>query len=316
MNFDWNNLAFASKKPLRELNAVFIAAPRQISTERFKQLIKQYLPKSHIMLGVAKEPHVLGLENQDWFRTLQLDDVQAINDKVNQEGKHKIHTLEYFQRDLPYILEKVEFTHHVFINGSWYHAFHQRPEHYRLAQRKASYELVSPFIDEAEAKAYAQSLPSAPKLPAALLSEQQMLALAGDIASYSLAYSEFQTGVAIGRRQARGYKPLLATCNQVVPYPTYAMHHGASRERNFSPTNDLNHYDVNHAEVAAVVAAGRQKIDLKGTTLFINLLPCPTCARMFTITDIDEFVYTQDHSDGYAVRMLEAAGKRVRRLVL
>ena len=50
--------------------------------------------------------------------------------------------------------------------------------------------------------------------------------------------------------------------------------------------------------------------------MFINLMPCPTCARMLAMTDIEEFVYSIDHSDGYAVKMLEAAGKKVRRVVV
>jgi hypothetical protein len=36
---------------------------------------------------------------------------------------------------------------------------------------------------------------------------------------------------------------------------------------------------------------------------------------MFCATDIAEFIYTQDHSDGYAVTLLEAAHKTVKRLV-
>jgi deoxycytidylate deaminase len=44
-------------------------------------------------------------------------------------------------------------------------------------------------------------------------------------------------------------------------------------------------------------------------------MPCPACARMLSQTDIEEFVYSIDHSEGYAVKMLEAAGKKVRRIV-
>jgi hypothetical protein len=36
---------------------------------------------------------------------------------------------------------------------------------------------------------------------------------------------------------------------------------------------------------------------------------------MFTSTGIAEFVYRADHSSGYAIKMLEAAGKTIRRLV-
>jgi len=36
---------------------------------------------------------------------------------------------------------------------------------------------------------------------------------------------------------------------------------------------------------------------------------------MLSQTDIAEFVYQEDHSDGYAIKMLELAGKKVRRIV-
>ncbi len=71
--FDWSNLAFASKKPLRDLAAIFIAAPREISAERFAQLVKEYLPKGNIVLGLAKEKFIDGFDCQPQFRTLQMN---------------------------------------------------------------------------------------------------------------------------------------------------------------------------------------------------------------------------------------------------
>jgi hypothetical protein len=316
MNFDWTDLAFASKKPLSELDAIFIAAPREFSPDRFKQIIKTYLPHGHIILGLAKEPYVLGLENQPQFKMLEAQTVRPIIDQVNIKSPHKIATLSYFQRDLPFILEKINIRRAVFINGSWYQAFHLHPEYYALTRRRIDYELISPFTSETEAHDYAAGLPQPPRPTNKLLTEAEMLQSADDIAKYSLAYSEFQTGVSLGRRKGSKYELMLTEFNPVVPYQTYAMHHGASRERNFSPMNDLNHYDVNHAEVQTIVTAGRKGIDLAGTTLFINLLPCPTCARMFMAADIAEFVYREDHSAGYAIKMLELAGKTVRRLVV
>jgi deoxycytidylate deaminase len=94
------------------------------------------------------------------------------------------------------------------------------------------------------------------------------------------------------------------------------MHYGAAREIHFSPPHDVNHYDTVHAEVELILQASRQKIGLKDTSFFINTLPCPMCARMLSQTDIKELVYQNDHSEGYAIKMLEACGKIVRRLVL
>lgn len=314
-SYDWADLAFGNKKPLKDLKAIFIAAPREISERRFRQLVKTYLPQGNIVLGLAKEPYITGFENQPQFKTLNVQTIQAIIDKVNSsETPHKIHTLAYFQREQPFILEKLGFKKALFVNGSWKHTFHSRADFYTLVRLKLSYELISPFVDETEAHEYeAIHIPRAPKAEGTF-SEVEMLGLADKISAGSFDNS-FQTGVALGRKQGDSYSCLALTFNKVVPYQTYAWHNGASRETHFSPMHDLNHYDAIHAEVALIIKAQKEGINLIGTTLFINLLPCPMCARMFTQTDIAEFVYREDHSEGYAIKMLELAGKKVRRIV-
>lgn len=320
--FDWSDLAFGGKKPLRELKATFIAAPRELSATRLKQLIKEYLSAGNIVLGLAKEPFVDGFVGQPHFRTLQAKDVQKIIDQVNAAGtKNKVYTLQYFQRELPFVLEKGGFRAVLLVRGSWQHTFHNSKAYYVLVNSRTKYEYVSPFVNEDEARKYEVKLlaemnqafwPAVSKGPQA---EKDMLELASKVAQFSYDYS-FQTGVALGRPRKNGtYDFVAAAFNKVVPYQTYALHHGASREQHFSPPNDLNYYDAVHAEVMLITNAAREKLDLAGSALFINLLPCPTCARMLTQTDIAEFVYTQDHSDGYAIRMLEATGKKVRRIV-
>lgn len=319
----WSSLAFGSKKPINKLKATFIAAPRLMSVARFTQLIREYLPKGNIVLGIASEPYILGFEGQPHFKTLQTQTLQALIAKVNASNSlHKIYTLSYSQHDTKHLIEKLDFTEALFVNGSWAHSFHLQPAYFALMQRGLSYKLVSPFASRGEAQAYeeltdvqiAEYLNKQPLLGKETLTNAEMLELAGLVAKQSYDYS-FQTGVALGKKTGKNYTLLLTSFNRVVPYQTYAMHNGASREVNFSAPGDLNHYDAVHAETELIITAGKQGVSLKGTTLFINLLPCPTCARMLADTDIAEFVYQLDHSDGYAVQLLEAAGKRVRRLV-
>lgn len=325
-DFEWSKLAFGSKKPLNELQAIFVAAPREISAERFRQLVAANLPKSNMIIGIAKEDFVRGFEGQPQFRTLKLRDIQPIIDRVNRNAsvKHKIYTMEYAGADLVHILEKCRFKKVILINGSWLYAFHVTKPYYVLSEKAIPHELVSPFTDEAEAMDYDKRLRSRihnaiplPK-PGELLTDAQMMQSAETAGKRSYDYN-FQTGLVLGKR-ASGKKPgyhfLAAMHNKIVPYETYAMHHGAARERNFSPPHDLNHYDTVHAEVGLIIEAARNHIELKGTSLFITLLPCPTCSRMFAASPIEEFVYSADHSSGYAVHMLEAAGKKVRRLVI
>lgn len=324
-NLRWSEIAFGDKRSIRQLKATFIAAPRQLSTKRFIQMVKAYLPKSNIVLGLAEEFYIAGFEGQPQFKTLQLPDIEAIIDKVNSSaGPHKIYTLSYAQRDIQHLITKLDFGRAIFVNGSWKYSFHTLPIYYTLKQDGIPYELISPFVSEAEAKQYEQATQDeiigqlnqehAHNAHKDSGSDQAMLELAHKAAQQSYDYS-FQTGVTLAKKTTSGYKPLISTFNKVVPYQTYAMHHGASRETHFSAPHDLNHYDAVHAEVELIVQAAKQGIDLAGTTLFINLLPCPSCARMFCETDIAEFVYSLDHSDGYAVQLLEQAGKVVRRIV-
>lgn len=316
MNYDWNDLAFGNKKPIRNLNAIFIAAPREISTKRFTQLIKNYLPKGHIVLGLAKEPYVYGLENQLQFKMLQHGTVQSIIDKVNVSGqKHQIYTLSYFQKDFTYVLQKLAFQKVVLVNGSWYKAFHLKPEYYQIAESGLPYEKVSPFTDEAEARKFAEQTILTVPPSTGTFNDATMLKIVDQTARLSYDFGGFQTAVALALKTGNKYKLLTTVHNKVVPYETYAMHYGAARETHFSPHNDLNHYDTIHAETALLIKAQKECLDLRNTTLFINLLPCPTCARALIETDIAEFVYREDHSDGYAIRLFQIANKKTRRIV-
>jgi deoxycytidylate deaminase len=318
-SFDWNELAFKSKKPVNSLQAWFIAAPRDISQKRFVQIVKEYLPKGNIVLGIAKEEFVSGFEDQPHFRMLAPGSFQEVIAKINDNSpQHKIYTLDYNQRDLKHIVTEIDFAHVLLVNGSWQYSFHTSEAFYALAKKRTPHSYIAAFVDEAEAIAYDKhfwpKLQDLYEAKPGTYSEADMLANAASAAKLSYDYS-FQTGVALGKKSGQKYKLLKVACNKVVPYQTYAMLHGASREKFFSPPHDLNHYDTNHAETELLVQVIKEHIPLPGTTLFINLLPCPSCARMLSETDIDEFVYSIDHSDGYAIKMLEAAGKKVRRVV-
>lgn len=316
LSFDWGDLAFESKRPINALHATFIMASRQLSKKRFTTLIKTLLPEGNIVLGIAKEPYVEGLEDRPQFQMLQAPDIQLIIDKVNQSGlKQRIAMLHYHQRDITHILKSFDFRKVILVNGSWYRAFHLRPEFYILTQRNVPFEKISPFTDETEAKAYQSSMQLSKIPDTGSFTRHEMLDIANAAGTHSYDFGGFQIGVSLGRKRGSTYKLLATAHNSVVPYETYAMHHGASRELNFSPPNDLNHYDTIHAEVAMMIKAQKERIDLRNTTLFINLLPCPMCARMFTQTDITNFVYSQDHSAGYGLKLLELAGKKVERIV-
>ena len=319
-DFDWSDLAFASKKPLRDLRATFILAPREMTGKRLAQLVKQYLPLGNIVVGISAEPFVLGFEGQPQFKMLRLEDVDEIVRKVRESSSpSKIYTLGYSQREQKYLFEKTGFKRAVLVNGSWKYMFHTTETFYALVKAGVPYEQISPFASEQEARDFEAAM--APKIAElakpeqdGLFDEPGMLA-AADRASRASYDHSYQTGVALGKKSGEGYDLLATSFNKVVPFQTYAWHTGPSREVNFSPPGDLNHYDAVHAEVEMIVKAAKEKLELEGTTMFINLLPCPSCARMLSETGITEFIYSEDHSAGYAVQLLEKAGKTVRRVV-
>lgn len=322
--FDWAELAFASKKPLNELDAVFVAASRDMSVRRIAAVVKEYIPKANLIVGIAKEPYIDGFDGQPQFKTLQhSNELQELINKVNDSpSRHKIYTLHYFQREAKYIFEKVRFKKVLLVNGSWQHSFHVRAEYYALVNNHVGYSYISPFVDENEAHDYESLIYKDftndvwPKDPTGPQTEMQMLKHAEQSAKLSFDHT-FQTGATLGKRigKSNRYIFLANSYNKIVPLQTYALLYGAEREKHYSPVNDLNYYDTVHAEVIMLLETQKGRLDISGSTLFINLLPCPHCARMLTQTDIAEIVFSQDHSDGYAIQMLEKAGKKVRRII-
>ena len=324
--FDWNELAFSSKKAVDQLRVVFIAAPRQLSTARLSEIIQTYLPQGNLLIGLAKDDFVDGFINQPQFKMLELSDIKLLIDKVNSlVEKHKIYILNYFQRDLPYILERLSFKKTVFVNGSWIYSFHTSKAFYTLISKKTPYELISPFTNETEAIAYEKSLNKLINRRLARLvpkqssySANELMNVAKLVASRSYDYT-YQTGAVLAKASKSNpnrYIMLLSAYNKVVPYQTYAMHYGAARETYLSPPNDLNHYDTVHAETMLLIEALQAKQSIDNASLFINLMPCPICARLLSQTGLAEIVYSNDHSNGYGLNLLQLAGKQVRRLIV
>jgi deoxycytidylate deaminase len=313
---NWADIAFGSKKTLRDLKAIFIPTPREMSARRFKQLIKQYLPVGNIIVGFADELYIDGFDNQPQFKTLQPSDIMELVSKVNNSSSpNKITLLHCHQSDILPILNKIKFRLVLLINGSWKYSFHTRPEYYALVSQNIPFEFISPFADEVEAIYYANNIKQVPLIKnSKLLTDVEIMRVANQAATASFDTS-FQTGALLAKKSGAKYKLITSSYNKTVPYLTFAWHFGAQRESHLSLQGDLNYYDTVHAEVMLLLEAQKNKLNLAGMSLFVNLLPCPTCARMLCETDINEIVYSFDHSDGYAVALLEKAGKTVRRII-
>lgn len=315
---DWNELAFGSKSELGEGTKTFIAAPRSMSQKRLQKIIRTYLPKGDLVIGVSKETYVENLEGLPQFEMIKLSEVEPLVSKIAESNvKYTCQILEYNQRDLMHILKKVRFQSAVFVNGSWYGPFHMKPIYYELMNSKTPYELISPFIDEIEASVYVDNLePTMTQPPLGKVqTEEELLKIVSLAAQRSYDYAAFLTGAVLAKKSPKGYDVLMTSHNKILPYETYAMHTGSLREKNFAPQNDMNYYDTLHAEMVMLSQAAKSQLSLKGCTLFVNLLPCPQCARMLADSELQELVYSIDHSAGFAARLLEDCGKKVRRVL-
>ena len=78
---NWSELAFGSKKSIKDLKPIFIAPSREMSTNRFTQIIKENLPDGNIVVGNALEDYIDGFEGQPQFKTLKLETIKPIIEK-------------------------------------------------------------------------------------------------------------------------------------------------------------------------------------------------------------------------------------------
>lgn len=306
--YKWFNINDEKKTEINSLQPVFIAGSRDITEKRIVEITKMFLGKVNIIWGCLEDKYINGLEDSPQFATLPLSKLEKTLETLNSKN---IYILRYFERDLKYILKELDFKAVIYIQGSWYRSFHYNPHYFELLSQKTQYKLISPFCDEDEAVEYAQGFKFEDVDVSKEYMDEQMMKLCKQVAKRSFDHT-YQAGSIL----AKDGKVLLWSYNSIKPFETYAMHYGALREKHFCPPNDANYYDTNHAEIEMLVKAGRQGVPLKDTTLYINLMPCPTCARALCATEIKEVVYEVDHSEGFAVKLLEKAGKTVRRLVV
>lgn len=314
-DFSWGDVTREDKHALRKLKATLILAPRELSEARLTELVREYLPKGHIIFGVSTEPYVQGFDLQPQFKMLTATDIDGLLQKTwRAQVPHKVYRFMYPQAAVDDVIRMVKPARALVVRGSYYRAFHMTSAHYVLAEVGAPYEIVSPFADEAEARAYLEDIVDGwQQHPLELTDgdDSHMLALADTIATQSFDFSH-QTGCVVAERTENSFHPIVAACNEVVPYQTYALLHGASREEHHSEVHDLNHYDTIHAEMNALIQLDKAGVSIEGKTLFLNLLPCPNCARTLAKSGLREVVYRQDHSDGYAKQLLEQCKITVR----
>jgi dCMP deaminase len=309
-SLNWQQLKTKDKQQLNQQRPIFVLGARDISQKRIQQLNQKLAAKRPVVWGCLTDDYIPGLEDSPQFKSLTLAKL-----KNSLKQQKTVGVLNYPQRYAKYILKEINWSAVIAIHGSWHKAFHYRPEYYVISQKQLPYKLVSSFVDETEAKKYftkiESELPSVGFKPNKKYTDEELLEFAARRARHSFDYT-FQTGAVL----AKDGRVLAAAHNRVLPYETYMLHKGASKEKHLAPPHDLNYFDTNHAEVELILTALDQGLDLTNSSLYINLLPCPICARMLARTPIKEIIYQHDHSQGYGLKLLTQAGKTLRRIAI
>jgi dCMP deaminase len=71
---------------------------------------------------------------------------------------------------------------------------------------------------------------------------------------------------------------------------------------------------VIHAEKNAIAAAAREGVSLLGSTCYVTLSPCMTCATLIHAAGIKRLVYETEYRDTSAVDLLKELGVEVQQL--
>ncbi len=321
-HYSWSDLTPQDLKQLTTEQPILILGPREISGERIRQLSRQLLSNTDkkLIWGCIEEEYIAGLENSLPFKALSLAPLTSAlkqlkyrSGKIKHSDGEQIKTLLYPQAEAPRLIQQGNWAAVIGINGSWHRAFHYRAEFRQLKKRQLPYKLVSSFVDKTEALSYLEqikkNMPAIEPARKQQYAESELMQLATLESRLSFDYT-FQTAAVLAKKQ----RFVLSAHNQVVPYETYMLHQGASKEKHLTPPQDLQYCDTNHAEVELVLKALRRGVKLDSACLYINLLPCPNCARMLARTNLQAVVYQHDHSAGYGKKMLEQAGITVKKI--
>ena len=82
-----------------------------------------------------------------------------------------------------------------------------------------------------------------------------------------------------------------------------------SRTRRARKTNNLALFNTCvHAEQNAICQAAYYGIRLAGSTIYVTLTPCLTCAKMIINAGIKRVVYKEGYPDEFSLRLFEEAG--------
>jgi len=307
ISFTWEELADKQKAQLSSSPFLFVAGHRAISSERIikiaHELSKLKLP---IVWGALRDKYIPGLENSPIFLS---HGEAALSKTLEGAGELKnITLLSYFQRHWKYIIEQTKPKAAIVLHGSHSRMLHLREEYWLMLRNKIAVKQLSNFNSEIEAANYLKSVSK--HLTGfnsfdqeKVYGDKELLELASK-ASLASWDRTFRAGAVLSQNG----KVIATSHNTVLPAEYSMLHKGSRKEKYFSPPQDQNFYDTNHAEMELLITAAAESVKLSECVMHVNLMPCEGCARVLARSGIKKIVYGIEQTQKHSYEILKSSG--------
>lgn len=303
----WEELADKKKTQLSHSPFLFVAGHRKVSSERIikiaSELQKLKLP---IVWGVLRDKYIPGLEDSPIFLSQSESELRQVFEGA--EELKNITLLSYFQRHWKYIIEQAKPKAAVILHGSHSRMLHLREEYWLMLRNKIAVKQLSNFNSESEAADYLKSVNN--QLAKTIQFDQhktyddkELLELAKKASLASWDWT-FRAGAVLSRKG----KVVATSHNTVLPAEYSMLLKGSRKEKYFSPPQDQNFYDTNHAEMELLLAAATKSVKLSECVMYVNLMPCEGCARVLARSGIKKIVYGIEQTQKHSFEILKSSG--------
>lgn len=272
--FDWNKIGDNSKKILK--GKILILGSKNISRKRIREL-----SKGDEIFGALKDEYIEGMKG-DAFKTLKAAKIKKFcdNDDLN--------ILEYYQKDTTYLIKELKPKKVFIVNGSWSGPIHFRSEYWVCRDLDIPMEYISALSEKDEVKE-----PESIKFDKEkIYTEDELSDLSVEISKHSYCW-QAQVGAVI----AREGKILSVGYNKILPYEHYCNKNNCIREQmHLNPGQDIQICMSNHAESEAIDYCAKNGINISGAIIYVNLAPCPMCARVISRSGIIKVLARREYS--------------------
>jgi dCMP deaminase len=185
---------------------------------------------------------------------------------------------------------------------------HLREEYWLMLRNKIAVKQLSNFNSESEAVHYLESIS---KQIAKIIKfdhnkkygDRELLELASKASLASWDWT-FRAGAVLSKNG----EVIATSHNTVLPAEYSMLLKGSRKEKYFSPPQDQNFYDTNHAEMELLITAAAKSVNLSECEMHVNLMPCEGCARVLARSGIKKIIYGIEQTQKHSYEILKSSG--------